>query len=86
MYPPTLGHEHILGDKCIAQFAHLKQPYQIEKEKTLKIAHALKKVSFNSSSIARTSPQHALVKIFFFNYLLNESGISVVITFTNFEV
>ena len=63
MHPPTLGHEHILGDKSIAQFAHLKQLYEIE-GKTLKVAHALKKVSLNPSSIARTSPQHALGKIF----------------------
>ena len=64
MQPPTLGHEHILGDKCIAQFAHLKQLYQIEEGKTLKVSHALKKVSLNPSSIAQTPLQHALGKIF----------------------
>ena len=86
MHPPTLGHEHILGDKCIAQFAHLKQLYQIEEGKTLKVVHALKKVYLNPSSIARTSPQHGLGTIFFFNYLFDESGVSVVITFTEFDV
>ena len=86
MHPPTLGHEHILGDKCIAQFAHLKQLYQLKEGEALKVTHALKKVSLNPSSIARMSPQHALGKIFFFNYLLDESGVSVVITFTDFDV
>ena len=64
MHPPTLGHQHILEDKCIAQFAHLKQLYQIEEGKTLKVAQTFRKVSLNPSSIARTSPQHALGKVF----------------------
>ena len=64
MHQQALGHEHILGDKCIAQFAHLKQLYQMEEGKTLKVAHALKKVSRIPSSFARTSTQHALGKIF----------------------
>ena len=64
MHPPTLGHEHILGDTCVAKFSHLKELYAMEEGKALKVAHALKKVSLNPSSIARTSPQHALGKFF----------------------
>ena len=62
MNVPTNGHEPILGDKCIASFAHIKRLYALEEEKTLKIAHSLKKASLNPSNIARTSPLHALSK------------------------
>ena len=47
MLSPTLCHEYILGNKCIAQFAYLKHLYRIEGGKPLKVAHALKKVSLN---------------------------------------
>ena len=63
MLSTTLCHEYILGNKCIAQFAHLKQLYCIEEGKPLNVAHALKKVSLNLSSIAQTSPQHVLGKL-----------------------
>ena len=68
MLSPTLCHEYILGNKCIAQFAHLKQLYRIE-GKPLKVAHALKKVSLNPSSIAQTSPQHVLGKLKVLQYI-----------------
>ena len=66
---PTLFHEYILGNKCIAQFAHLKQLYRIEEGKPLIVAHALKKVSLNPSSIAQTSPQHVLGKLKVLQYI-----------------
>ena len=69
MHPPTRGHEHILGNKCIAQFAYLKQLYRMEEGKPLKVAHALKRVSLNPSSIAWTSPQHALGKLKVLQYI-----------------
>ena len=62
MNPPTIGHEDILGFSCNANFNHIKQLYAIEEDKVLKVAHKLKKVALNPSSIARTSPQHALGK------------------------
>ena len=62
MNVPTNGHELILGDKCMASFAHIKRLYALEKGKTLKIAHSLKKASLNPSNIARTSSLHALSK------------------------
>ena len=63
MLSPTLCHEYILGNKCIAQFAYLKHLYRIEEVKPLKVAHALKKVSLNPSSIAQTSLQLVLGKL-----------------------
>ena len=63
MLSPTLCHKYILGNKCIAQFAYLKHLYRIEEGKPLKVAHALKKVSLNPSSIAQTSLQHILGKL-----------------------
>ena len=69
MLSPTLGHEYILGNKCIAQFAYLKHVYRIEERKPLKVAHALKKVSRNSSSIAQTSRQHVLGKLKVLQYI-----------------
>ena len=62
MNVPTAGYEYILGKSCKASFAHVKQLYALEEHKTLKIAHTLKKSSLNHSSIARTSPLHALSK------------------------
>ena len=56
MLSPTLCHEYILGNKCIAQFAHLKQLYRIEEGKPLKVAHSLKKVSLNQVAL----PKHHL--------------------------
>lgn len=64
MHPPTSGHEHVLGNSCTARFAHISRLYALEEDKSLKIACDLKKVSLNPSSIARTSPQHALSKSF----------------------
>lgn len=62
MHPPTKDNEDILGVSCHAKFLHIKTLYAMEEGKTLKVAHQLKKVSLNPSSIARTSPQHALSK------------------------
>ena len=59
---PTSGFETIMGKSCIAQFSHIRRLYRLEEDKVLKIAHGLKKVSLNPSSLARTSPQHALGK------------------------
>lgn len=63
MHISTCGHEQILGNRCIADFRHIKKLYALEEEKTLKVAHRLKKVCLNPSNIARTSPQHALSKL-----------------------
>ena len=52
----------ILGESCSAQFDHIKQLYLIEKDMSLKVAHAWKKVLLNPSNFARTSLQHALCK------------------------
>ena len=62
MHLPCTGHESVLGDFCVAEFSHIKRLYALEEHKTLKIAHKLKKNSLNPSSIARTSPLHALSK------------------------
>ena len=62
MHPPTTGHKKLLGESCTAKFAHIARLYALEENKSLKIAFDLKKVSLNPSSIARTSPQHALSK------------------------
>ena len=59
---PTSGFEDVLGESCQAHFNHIKHLYALEEHKSLKIAHALKKVSFNPSNVARTSPQHASSK------------------------
>ena len=59
---PTSQHEEILGDTCTAKFSHIAYLYALEEHKNLKIAHNLKKVLLNASSIARTPPQHALGK------------------------
>jgi len=59
---PTSGFETILGESCHANFNHIKRLYAIEEHKSLKVAHALKKVSLNPSNVSRTSPQHALSK------------------------
>ena len=56
MHPPTLCHEHIFGNKCIAQFAHLKQLYCIEEGKPLKVAMHWKK--YPSAQVAL--PRHYL--------------------------
>ena len=69
MLSPALCHKYILGNKCIAQFAYLKHLYRIEEGKPLKVAHALKKVSLNSSSIAQTSLQHILGKLKVLQYI-----------------
>ena len=69
MLSPTLCHEYILGNNCIAQFAYLKHLYRIEEGKPLRIAHALKKVSLNPSSIAQTSLQHVLGKLKVLQYV-----------------
>ena len=69
MLSPTLCHEYILGNKCIAQFAYLKHLYCIEEGKPLKVAHALKKVSLNPSSIAQISLQHVLGKLKVLQYI-----------------
>ena len=55
---PTSQHEEIRT----AKFSHVAHLYVLKEHKSLKIAHNLKKVSLNPSSIARTSPQHALGK------------------------
>ena len=62
MNVPTVGFESILGHSCIAQFSHIRRLYALEEGKVLKVGHGLKKVSLNPSSLARTSPQHALGK------------------------
>ena len=64
MNVPTEGFEDILGDNCIAVFDHVKSLYALEEHKVLKVAFSLKKISLNPNSIARTSPQHALSKVF----------------------
>ena len=69
MLSPTLCHKYILGNNCIAQFAYLKHLYCIEEGKPLKVAHALKKVSLNPSSIAQTSLQHILGKLKVLQYI-----------------
>ena len=69
MLSPTLCHKYIPGNKCIAQFAYLKHLYRTEEGKPLKVAHALKKVSLNSSSIAQTSLQHILGKLKVLQYI-----------------
>ena len=63
---PTSGFETTLGNSCKGHFSHIKKLYAMEEHKTLKIAHALKKVSLNPSNVARTSPQHALGTYFIF--------------------
>ena len=60
--PRNFTHIRVLGESCNAQFDHIKQLYLIEGDKSLTVANALKKVSLNPSSVARTSPQHALLK------------------------
>jgi len=69
---PTRGFEEYLGDACAPYFSHVKKVYAIEENKTLKVAHKLKKASLNPSNIARTSPQHALgmhmIFLFSFDY------------------
>ena len=62
MHLPSTGYEAISGDFCVAEFSHIKRLYALEKHKTLKIAHKLKKNSLNPRSIARTSPLHAFSK------------------------
>lgn len=62
MHLPTNGYEDMLGEMCTAFFSHIKRLYAMEEHKTLKVAFSLKKASLNPSSIARTSPQHALSK------------------------
>ena len=64
MHIPEIPDDNVFGAKCVAQFSHLKQLYAIEEHKPRKVAHSLKKASLNPSSIARTSPQHALSKWF----------------------
>jgi len=59
---PTSGFEEILGTSCVANFAHIKRLYALEEDKTLKVAHALKKCFLIPSNIVKTSPQHALSK------------------------
>jgi len=59
---PTRRFESILGESCKTNFNHIKQLYALEEHKSLKIAHALKKVLLNPSNVAKTSPQHALSK------------------------
>ena len=43
MHLPTLGHERVLGESCVAEFSHIKHLYALEEEKPIKVAHALKK-------------------------------------------
>ena len=69
MLSPTLCYEYILCNKCIAQYAHLKQLYRIEEGKLLKVAHAWKKVSLKPSRIAQTSSQHVLGKLKVLKYI-----------------
>ena len=64
LHLPVTGCEEILGSKCKAEFRHIKQLYALEEDKTLKVAYALKKSSLNPSGIAKTSPLHALSKVF----------------------
>lgn len=64
MSPPTVQHEDVLGEVCCARFQHIAQLYAMEESKSLKIAYGLKKASLNPSNIARTSPLHAISKIF----------------------
>ena len=62
MNNPAAGFENILGTTCTAYFSSVKRLYAIEEDKALKVASKMKKSSLNSSSIAKTSPQHALSK------------------------
>ena len=63
MHPPCQGHHKILGSACSANFKHIIKLYALEEHKSLKVAHSLKKVSLNPSSVARTSPMHALSEL-----------------------
>ena len=64
MNPHISGYDEILGKSCTAKFEHVHRLYSLEKGKSLKIACDLKKASLNPSSLARTSPQHALGKFY----------------------
>ena len=60
MHIPSHGHNEVLESPCFANFQHVIKLYGLEESKPLKVAHSLKKVSLNPSSIARISPSHAL--------------------------
>ena len=60
MHLPAKDFETLFGKSCMAQFSQIKHLYALEEDKLLKISFALKKVSLNPSSLACTSPQHAL--------------------------
>ena len=49
---PTFGYEHILGESCTANYNHIKQLYQLEETKTLKVAYALKQSSLDPNNLA----------------------------------
>ena len=64
MNPHISGYDEILGKSCTAKFEHVHRLYSLEEDKSLKIACDLKKASLYPSSLARTSPQHALGKFY----------------------
>ena len=60
MHLSTARHEDLLGKSCTAHYLHIKQLYALEEHLTVKVTFTLKKSSLNSTSLSRTSPQHAL--------------------------
>ena len=54
------GFDDILDENSCADFRHIKSLFFKEETFPLKIAHMLTKTALNPSSIARTSPRHAL--------------------------
>lgn len=70
MHIPTSGFESILGTPCLGLFGNIKQLYALEENKTLKVAHSLKKASLNPSNVAKTSPLHAICKFILVQYSL----------------
>ena len=60
------GHNEVLESPCLTNFQRVIKLYDPEERKPLKVAHSLKEVSLNPSSIARTSPSHALSEYYAF--------------------
>ena len=66
-----IGHSHLIPEDCLnADFCHIKQLYQKEEAKTLKIGHKLKIAALNPSNLQKTSPQLALCKLQLVYYAL----------------
>ena len=63
------------------QFSHIKMIYALEENKTLKVAHKLKKVLLNPSNITRTSSQHALGMMLGYTSLLRAMHLSIEMAF-----